>query len=267
MKHLTYKKQIWKVQLWLNSILPGNLKRSYQSLQLRHLEIYSTLKDKRILIIGTGKGKEIPNMFRKGALEIVGVDPSPVIKESHFNGNFHLIESEGESLPLEDNSFDITYSIATLEHVRDPGKVISEMARVLKSGGILYCQAGPLWYGFQGFHNKPEYPLLNQPWFHLLHSKEEIIEKLGVERNEQYKERLDTIYNSNSYNRLPSKSYQKTCAWLTEHFIPLEIDFRLSFSELEKFRRNHPGSYKILTENYDLNDLLLDSFTWVFQKN
>lgn len=266
MKHLAFKKLLWKVRLWINSMLPGKLKRSYQSLQLRHLEIYSTLKNKRILIVGTGKGKEIPNMLRKGAAEIVGVDPEPVINESTIEGNFRLIESEGESLPLEDNSFDITYSIATLEHVRDPGKVIAEMARVLKSGGILYCQAGPLWYGFQGYHKKPEYPLLHQPWFHLLNSKEEAIQKAGIERNDQYLQRLDNIYDSNSYNRLPAQSYQKTCAWLIEHFIPLEIDFRLSFKELHDLKRYHPKSYKKLTENHDLNDILLDSFTWVFLK-
>jgi SAM-dependent methyltransferase len=55
------------------------------------------------------------------------------------------------ALPMADNSYDIVLSTQVLEHVMDPQKVVSEMARVLKPGGYLFLttpQSSPL-------HNLP----------------------------------------------------------------------------------------------------------------
>jgi SAM-dependent methyltransferase len=45
----------------------------------------------------------------------------------------------GEALPFVDNCFDAVISNAVLEHVKDPVRCASEMARVLKPGGKLWC--------------------------------------------------------------------------------------------------------------------------------
>ena len=45
----------------------------------------------------------------------------------------------GEVLPFLDDSFDAVFSVAVLEHVRDPFKCAREIGRVLKPGGELYC--------------------------------------------------------------------------------------------------------------------------------
>lgn len=55
------------------------------------------------------------------------------------------------ALPFEDASYDIVLSTQVLEHVQDPEKVCSEMARVLKPGGHLFLttpQSSPI-------HNEP----------------------------------------------------------------------------------------------------------------
>lgn len=60
--------------------------------------------------------------------------------------NFEIVDYDttdvlglGEYLPFHDNVFDAVISVAVLEHVRDPFKCASEIARVLKKGGELFC--------------------------------------------------------------------------------------------------------------------------------
>lgn len=45
-----------------------------------------------------------------------------------------------ECLPFPDGIFNLVVSQELLEHVRDPFQAMQEMRRVLKKGGILYCQ-------------------------------------------------------------------------------------------------------------------------------
>jgi SAM-dependent methyltransferase len=45
----------------------------------------------------------------------------------------------GEELPFEDNVFNAVFSLAVLEHVKDPFRCASEISRVMKPGATLYC--------------------------------------------------------------------------------------------------------------------------------
>lgn len=62
-------------------------------------------------------------------------------------------------LPFEEGSYEIVLSTQVLEHVKDPQKVVQEMARVLKPGGQLFLttpQSSPLHnlpYNFFNFTN------------------------------------------------------------------------------------------------------------------
>jgi SAM-dependent methyltransferase len=56
----------------------------------------------------------------------------------------------GEHIPFQSNSFEAVFSVAVLEHVRDPFRCASEIARVLKRGGELYC-AIPFLQPLHGF--------------------------------------------------------------------------------------------------------------------
>ena len=60
------------------------------------------------------------------AAEILGVAPG-----------FRIEDLEG--LSLEDQTVDAVYSISVIEHTKDPRKVIDEIDRVLKPGGIFVC--------------------------------------------------------------------------------------------------------------------------------
>jgi len=67
---------------------------------------------------------------------------------------FHNVDMVGDAhnIPFADNTFDAIFSVAVLEHVYDPEKVVSEMIRVLKPGGILYSEV-PFIFFFHGYPN------------------------------------------------------------------------------------------------------------------
>ena len=71
--------------------------------------------------------------------------------------NFEIVQYDttdvvgvGEELPFIDNTFDCVVSVAVLEHVRDPFRCASEIVRVLRPGGELYC-AVPLLQPYHGY--------------------------------------------------------------------------------------------------------------------
>jgi SAM-dependent methyltransferase len=47
------------------------------------------------------------------------------------------VNGDAHNLPFKDCSFDGIFTLATLEHLHDPWKAVSEMNRVLKEGGFL----------------------------------------------------------------------------------------------------------------------------------
>ncbi|MGL5192324.1 MAG: methyltransferase domain-containing protein [Chroococcales cyanobacterium] len=61
--------------------------------------------------------------------------------------------SIGEKLPFKSNSFDAVFSLAVLEHVKNPFECAKEITRVLKPGGTLYAVVPFL----QPFHGYPDH--------------------------------------------------------------------------------------------------------------
>lgn len=97
----------------------------------------------RLLDVGCGEKQYhtlFPNVDRYMGIEhlaaVINVEAKLEKSVSHV---FGIIEAfaEGERLPFKDGSFDSAVSIEVLEHIPDPGKVVHEIARVLKPGAPL----------------------------------------------------------------------------------------------------------------------------------
>jgi 2-polyprenyl-6-hydroxyphenyl methylase/3-demethylubiquinone-9 3-methyltransferase len=98
---------------------------------------------KTALDVGCGGGILCEEIARLG-FAVTGIDPSGhslQIAASHAQAGGLRINYEqgtGEAIPYRDNSCDIVFCCDVLEHVRDVPKVIAEISRVLKPGGV-FC--------------------------------------------------------------------------------------------------------------------------------
>ena len=99
-------------------------------------------EDQAVLDIGCGVKPYRP-YFAAVAGEYVGLDlePGPQVD----------VVSPAESLPFDDERFHAVLSTQTLEHVPDPAKVMHEIHRVLKPGGVLVLST----HGTAAYHPCP----------------------------------------------------------------------------------------------------------------
>lgn len=123
------------------------LKTSINPLRVNyiHKKLFEELKisfaGKTALEVGCGGGILTEEIAKMG-FETTGIDPSEEslnIARNHAKHGGLKIKYEkgsGESLPYSNNSFDVVFCCDVLEHVRDLPKVISEISRVLKPGGV-----------------------------------------------------------------------------------------------------------------------------------
>jgi ubiquinone/menaquinone biosynthesis C-methylase UbiE len=80
-----------------------------------------------------------------------GADLSPKMiekaRENFSDSIFHFIVADSESIPLENNSFDIIICTNSFHHYLHPGIVMKEISRLLKPSGRVYIldPAADLW--------------------------------------------------------------------------------------------------------------------------
>ncbi|MBM4081549.1 MAG: class I SAM-dependent methyltransferase, partial [Planctomycetes bacterium] len=94
--------------------------------------------DGKALDVGAGKQRRGPNVV---TLDIVPAESVDCV-------------ADAQHLPFKDASFYGVSSSALLEYVDDPHRVVSEVYRVLKPGGVVYFNVPFL----QGYHGEPGVP-------------------------------------------------------------------------------------------------------------
>lgn len=85
--------------------------------------------------------------FAREGHAVTAVDPDPsetlgrgaieFIRSREQLGNISIVDAYGEALPFEDGNFDVVFVRQGLHHARDLKKMLRELARVLRPGGML----------------------------------------------------------------------------------------------------------------------------------
>ncbi len=109
---------------------------------------------RRSLEIGSGTGYFTLNLMRAGIVEQATCTDISAGMLSTLAGNAErlgltvsTLTADAESLPFEDESFDLVLGHAVLHHIPDLAKAFSEFRRVLAPGGTLLFAGEPSRYG------------------------------------------------------------------------------------------------------------------------
>ncbi len=126
----------------------GASKRSYMSVRqekmLDYLDKLHVNEGVSLLDAGCGSGQFMAELTNRG-YDAVGIDMSSEmlaltrnnIHEVNNRKHVNLAAADIESIPFQDNSFDIVSTAGVIEYLKDDDKVLKEFNRVLKNDGLL----------------------------------------------------------------------------------------------------------------------------------
>ena len=195
------------------------------------------MEKKRALDFGCGAGG-LTYRIAERCSEAAGIDIEQY-KIDHANQqrerlgtNVEFVCYDGETIPFEDNSFDLIFCIDVAEHLPRLEHYLSELARVLKPDGDLLLSFGPPWMHAHGKHMWSKLPGW---WTHLLFprptvmkvagfSQETTWEELGIHRLtvKRFEQAISTAKLETTYFKLGIKKLLlpiKHIPWLREFFV------------------------------------------------
>lgn len=109
------------------------------------------LRGKRVLEIGCGMGLHTETLARAGA-DVTAIDLTPTAVEATTKRlalkglAARVLQVDAERLPFDDASFDFVWSWGVIHHSANTGRIVREIARVLRPGGecrvMVYNRSG-----------------------------------------------------------------------------------------------------------------------------
>jgi ubiquinone/menaquinone biosynthesis C-methylase UbiE len=137
------------------------------------LRFPEALKATDFLELGCWDGMVSCCLCRKGK-KATAVDNRDVgFDERASREGVSLLQMNAADLQFEDESFDFVFSYDAFEHFVSPEDVLREAIRVVRNGGYIYLEFGPLYYSPFGEH---AYRSINVPYCQFLFPKEVINE-------------------------------------------------------------------------------------------
>ncbi len=123
----------------------------------------------RVLDLGCGEGRHVISAYLEGDVESIGVDlclndllttqnkAADFVDSNNKAKFFALSAANGMQLPFADSSFDKIICSEVLEHIPDYEAVLTEIARILKPGGLFCASVPRFWPETLCWHFSDEY--------------------------------------------------------------------------------------------------------------
>jgi SAM-dependent methyltransferase len=102
------------------------------------LGLLDVVRAKSVLDVGCGTGRGVRFLKeRRPDLRVVGLEPSDGLRAEAEALGGEYVGGGGESMPFEDDSFDVVLATGIMHHIPDPAPVLADMMRVAKSAIML----------------------------------------------------------------------------------------------------------------------------------
>ncbi|MEW6299503.1 MAG: methyltransferase domain-containing protein, partial [Thermodesulfobacteriota bacterium] len=188
----------------------------------------------KILDVGCGEGiTDLGICLRKKPRLLVGLDIErhflqlPRIMQennlpfSRVPENLIFCRGDANRLPFADDCFDVVVSWASLEHiVGEPRRVLQEIKRVLKDGGLFFLHPG-LYYSSAGHHLGEFTP---EPFVHLKKTTEEL-RNIVFTAEPRYMDRGGITYTPSDFWRYYTELNKITVSDLEKDLRQLGFEF------------------------------------------
>ena len=120
----------------LRGVNVGDRKKSWDVYRTIRFVEGSVPKNSPVLDIGAHECEILPILHRLGYADLTGVDLNPRIREMPHAGAIRYLRANFLDVPCEDGSFGCVTAISVIEHGFDAGRLLTEMARIIRPGGF-----------------------------------------------------------------------------------------------------------------------------------
>jgi SAM-dependent methyltransferase len=136
---------------------PGRFYGAIAADSVAQLGQYVSLGGKLVLDVGGGPGY-FASAFTGAGARYVRLEPDAGdLTGTSAGGDTGVgaLRASGMELPIRTGSVDVCYSSNVLEHVPDPPRMLDEMVRVTRPGGIVFASFTPWWSQWGGHETAP----------------------------------------------------------------------------------------------------------------
>jgi len=128
------------------TLYSGKLDRTTYNFVTRQRAVESLIEPfagGNILDLGCGTGNLVP-FYAERCTHYTGLDLSPQMieraRQNHSRevsrGKVEFMVGDCEGLPFQDGTFDLVSAVALIEYLPNPSRVLNEITRVLRKGGV-----------------------------------------------------------------------------------------------------------------------------------
>lgn len=234
-----------------------------EQLAIRACDLFP-VPGKKVLVVGANKGEDCRLFADRGAAEVHGLDVIEDVGRNFVHPRARYTRAGIENSGLESGSFDLVFSVATMEHVPDIATGFAEMARLARSGGMVFSLAAPLWQSPYGHHMAC---FAGHPWVHLVHDTPDALvayaraHGIAGERGHDIDGIARYMLDPEQFNRRPASEYKSICAGLPG----LAIQRNELMSENETLLA-HPLGEAALKKGYEAHNLLATAHYFIAGK-